>query len=262
MSDYLSRITERASSAPTTVRPALPSLFEPVKTAGALAAVSTAPGTEPMLGTEHDLQPASEAGEKSRSIHDCVASLQSIWTAPVISATPPKSEAATKQTSADLVRMPVVERATRVFAAESPAAVEPSGESPHQQPVVWPRTANPRESTQRQPIVEDAKPPSRPLVSAKPTPATGRIAQGLATAAPLLISAVARTPIASRERAPAETAFVTDADSSPALTIHVTIGRVEVRAIMPPAQVTQPPARPAPKMSLDDYLRSRNGSAA
>jgi hypothetical protein len=41
--------------------------------------------------------------------------------------------------------------------------------------------------------------------------------------------------------------------------IHVTIGRVEVRAMMPAAQVKPPPERSAPKMSLDDYLRSRNG---
>jgi len=41
--------------------------------------------------------------------------------------------------------------------------------------------------------------------------------------------------------------------------IHVTIGRVEVRAMMPAAQVKPSPERSAPKMSLDDYLRSRNG---
>jgi hypothetical protein len=43
--------------------------------------------------------------------------------------------------------------------------------------------------------------------------------------------------------------------------IHVTIGRVEVRAIMPAAQVKPPPERSVPKMSLDDYLRSRNRGA-
>jgi hypothetical protein len=44
--------------------------------------------------------------------------------------------------------------------------------------------------------------------------------------------------------------------------IRVTIGRIEVRAIIPPA-VSQSPAAPrTPKISLDDYLRSRNGTAA
>lgn len=45
--------------------------------------------------------------------------------------------------------------------------------------------------------------------------------------------------------------------------INVTIGRVEVRAIYPQPEsaVRHPPLSP-PKMSLDDYLRSRNGGAA
>ena len=44
--------------------------------------------------------------------------------------------------------------------------------------------------------------------------------------------------------------------------IRVTIGRIEVRAIIPPT-VSQSPAAPrTPKISLDDYLRSRNGTAA
>lgn len=54
----------------------------------------------------------------------------------------------------------------------------------------------------------------------------------------------------SREDAPAVEA-----------TIQVTIGRVDVRAVMASAT---PPARPAPrpnKLSLEDYLRGRNGGA-
>jgi hypothetical protein len=43
-------------------------------------------------------------------------------------------------------------------------------------------------------------------------------------------------------------------------TIQVTIGRIEVRAIMPPAVPTTRAVRPvAPKLSLEDYLRSRAG---
>jgi hypothetical protein len=47
----------------------------------------------------------------------------------------------------------------------------------------------------------------------------------------------------------------------PAPTIHVTIGRIEVRAT--PAPASAPPSRPkpAPTMSLDDYLRQRNGGS-
>jgi hypothetical protein len=47
---------------------------------------------------------------------------------------------------------------------------------------------------------------------------------------------------------------------SPTQHIHVSIGRIEVRASMPPPQPTPRPTTPsAPKMSLDDYLRSQNG---
>jgi hypothetical protein len=53
-----------------------------------------------------------------------------------------------------------------------------------------------------------------------------------------------------------------DAPESSAPTIRVAIGRIEVRAITPPpsplAQQTAP-ARPGPTLSLDDYLRQRNG---
>jgi hypothetical protein len=47
---------------------------------------------------------------------------------------------------------------------------------------------------------------------------------------------------------------------SPPPTVRVTIGRVEVKAIMPPAQPTRAkPARSAPTLSLEDYLKQRNG---
>jgi hypothetical protein len=44
--------------------------------------------------------------------------------------------------------------------------------------------------------------------------------------------------------------------------IHVTIGRVEVRAVMPPPTPPRPAAPPpaAPKLSLEEYLKQRNGA--
>lgn len=52
----------------------------------------------------------------------------------------------------------------------------------------------------------------------------------------------------------------TAAETPAAPVIRVTIGRVEVRAATPPPPV-EPPAPPAPRLSLDDYLRSHNGRA-
>ena len=42
-------------------------------------------------------------------------------------------------------------------------------------------------------------------------------------------------------------------------TVHVTIGRIEVRAVMPPAETAKRGTRAVPKLSLDEYLRSQNG---
>jgi hypothetical protein len=41
-------------------------------------------------------------------------------------------------------------------------------------------------------------------------------------------------------------------------TVRITIGRVEVRAMMPPAQPVQTPAIPGPRLSLDEYLRQHS----
>ena len=49
-------------------------------------------------------------------------------------------------------------------------------------------------------------------------------------------------------------------NSSAEITIRVSIGRIEVRAITPPAATPRKTAAPArPKMSLEDYLRQREG---
>jgi hypothetical protein len=268
MNDFLSRLVERAGSAPAIVRPVLPSRYEPVTAVSAFAATSTASGTELISETEHKLEMKDEAGAEMRSVQNRVASDQSVRPERASSATPGRLEATVELTSADSVRIPSAEPELRKSAAETRAIGEPPTESPVEPTVVWPPTAQPVELTELQPPAEDAKAVPPPLISAGPASASPRRVQPVATATragQLLIPAGAPTPlppIASRNRARTETSFATDADSSPAPTIHVTIGRVEVRAIMPAAQATQPPARPAPKMSLDDYLRRRNEGAA
>ena len=59
--------------------------------------------------------------------------------------------------------------------------------------------------------------------------------------------------------APAPTRRQPAVDPPPAPTIRVTIGRVEVRAVLPPPAPARTPAPATPKLSLDEYLRSRNG---
>jgi hypothetical protein len=47
--------------------------------------------------------------------------------------------------------------------------------------------------------------------------------------------------------------------TSPPPVIHVTIGRVDVRAILPAPQTRRTSPQPAPRLSLEDYLKRRNG---
>jgi hypothetical protein len=63
-----------------------------------------------------------------------------------------------------------------------------------------------------------------------------------------------RTQSAERDETPDPSVF-----ASPE--IRVTIGRIEVRAVTPPPVSQSPPALRTPKISLDDYLRCRNGTA-
>jgi len=51
-------------------------------------------------------------------------------------------------------------------------------------------------------------------------------------------------------------------EESGAPVIRVTIGRVDVRAVLPPEPASKAaPLRPAPRLSLDDYLKRQNGGA-
>ena len=100
-----------------------------------------------------------------------------------------------------------------------------------------------------------------PLNTGEETPApeiipTHRAAQG---AAPVIVPRIVRhQPGQRQESSPPESQVL--APEPPAPTIKVAIGRIEVRAVTPPAPAQrETPARPGPLLSLDDYLEQRNG---
>jgi hypothetical protein len=96
------------------------------------------------------------------------------------------------------------------------------------------------------------------------TPSQRAAATVIASAPALVLPAVARHP---RESAPVPHRR----GSAPSLprpigpevpserVVEITIGRVDVRAIMPSSPPVAPPARRAPELSLDDYLKQRSG---
>lgn len=103
------------------------------------------------------------------------------------------------------------------------------------------------------PAVRLAQPPpmSAERESAMPTlkpPARDGVAQDRAAQARRRLPSQHARPALTREAPPA------------APPVQVTIGRIEVRAT-PPARAPRGQAPPAPKLSLEDYLRSRGGGS-
>jgi hypothetical protein len=78
-------------------------------------------------------------------------------------------------------------------------------------------------------------------------------------AAPVIVPRIVRhQPDQRQENSLGEARVL--APEPPAPTIKVAIGRIEVRAVTPPAPAQrETPARPEPMLSLDDYLTQRNG---
>jgi hypothetical protein len=89
-------------------------------------------------------------------------------------------------------------------------------------------------------------------------PAIGprRIVEPLANIAPDVAAAEATASVPKPVRA----SSVALNDASPLPVIRVTIGRIEVRAVFPPAATPPTPARkpPAGTLSLEEYLKQRS----
>lgn len=98
-----------------------------------------------------------------------------------------------------------------------------------------------------------AEPPSRPLDA----PAGFAKPSSTVHPAPMLVRPAVPQPLPGLGQAGFER---TQAPPAPT-TIQVTIGRIEVRATPPPSHPTQPQRATAPVMTLEEYLRERNGGA-
>ena len=115
--------------------------------------------------------------------------------------------------------------------------------------------ATPAPSPEASPRAMENAPRSR-TASTLPTPARSTPTG----AAPALVPRVVRHQREERrEDGPGEPRVFAAEPKAP--TIKVAIGRIEVRAVTPPAPPPrrEAPAQPSPPLSLDDYLEQRNG---
>jgi hypothetical protein len=130
---------------------------------------------------------------------------------------------------------------------EIPAASRLADGAPHESmPVIIPAV---KRASDQQTVPS----PERQEVVPKPLEPDGR--QSETVAAPLTVHAAGLQVVPHEHSKPAVVRARKEESPADAPVIRVTIGRVEVRAIMPPAPPLPPPTSPAPRVSLDEYLR-------
>jgi hypothetical protein len=250
MSDYLGNLTARTVSPAVAVRPQLPSLFEP------------APATrEAKRGPEF---------EKESFVDQLPVTQPSEKLAPMPLSIPTPHQSVFREPEQTV---PEISRARKIL--------ETSQESePAVQPRIFRRAAptlredKPSNSTRRRSDV--IKSPLREVLASVSASPEVRAREEVGPSAPAVPSkpVVVREP---RERdlpaRPGVQAIVPTIRSLPPIaplspaaaiappTINVTIGRVEIRAVPPPAQQRAKP-KPATVLSLEDYLRQRAKGAA
>ncbi|WP_447736818.1 hypothetical protein [Rhodanobacter soli] len=246
MSDFLDRLAARAIGSETTLAPRLPSLFEPLQRA--------------------PIMPPADVGEAPPDRRDAVPAMRAVPVEAPTSATP----ASTSARPAAAPVMPIERVAAGPASAATSAARHASAP-----PIVGERAATPAVDRPAAPSVS-----VRPAMPASPLPVQPRQArvapdrqQTARTPAPNGVLLPAPAPVfAATLAAPARSGRTVAARAAAARTegkadaagepvVHVSIGRLEVRAA--PAAAAPPRRRDGPQPgSLDDYLRQRAGKAS
>jgi hypothetical protein len=272
MTDYLAHLAERVQPGATSIQPAIPSRFEPSPITVELGYQASIRPEGVSAVEQDDLKMAEPAYPKPPLIEERVNLMQSLWTEPPRAAGQPGVlEVSLAPVAENTERRPVVLTAALTRLRDEPL--------------------NPAHGERRQ-LTADAS-PARVALEKQAAPAT-LPSQKQATPAALLSDfvpqrqsapelsiqqAVARREVPRSQRtivansrhfvpelphAPHTTRAEPDPQTPPVPSVHVTIGRVEVRAVMSPlaAPPKRPVAPPGPKLSLEEYLRARNGGLA
>ena len=274
MSDYLSRAADRINGTNAEIRPALPSLFDSEKSTA--ENVTSAPSSPEPRNVE--VERASNTGEK---IAGAVSGIQERVASALALApeTPPVERAEKRKLIIEPKFDEVVPPKVRAGAtelessSEKSSSPERSDRPPRVAPSspVWERSPEPKEApphsraTRSQAGVKSSDelphemPPQR-----SPQPDRPRMIERVTkdSRSPIPVTAISRRRAASLK--PTETrnkVRSVDRESSSEQTIQVTIGRLEVRAVQS-APALPKPAPSSPRISLEEYLRSRNEGAA
>jgi hypothetical protein len=259
MSDYLTRLIERSVGLPPQIEPRIAPihappgqmLSEPVETS---AAFKSSPAAK-IETSQQDTPPG--VAVNGRGVEPAVSRAEN---QPPRSSTPPPESQIEFQIEKKDDRPYPSESRCEVRSRQTSSASRPEGADITEawSPAPLPR-GTPIVSQRATQIVVQPKTisPFKPAASPRESPPLLR----RRTSASQEKSQIVVQPEIISPLKPAATPAVSLLQPSPKEppAIHVTIGRVEVRAMMPAAQVKPPPERSAPKMSLDDYLRSRNG---
>lgn len=227
MADFLTRLVERSYGAASPVQPLIASIYAP----GPMAMAQV----DDEQVTELEAPPDDNQTSSSRTVD---ASPSLALQAKAVSPSPPNRVVASRANSESI---PVVARrvVTEQEAESRSADATPLQQSPG---VPSPRRLAETPRRQESPAVGSDARTVAEAVSARPT-----------SQPPIVLRPQLRTLIEQTEQQGNE---IKEDRAAP--TIRVTIGRIDVRAVFappPPAQRARPPA---PALSLDDYLRSRD----
>ena len=251
MSDYWTNLAAKVGTRTDVVQPRLPARFE--SPAGARAeetelAQRVEPGSQPTAAPQGRAEEPAEADPRARAAR----------LPPVRTITAQEPLPATKVPATGSVPPALVPIAPQVPVARQPqlAAAHPSRVEPKierqgapQPSVAFRDIAPARSQTSASPMSLTVQPP---LEGAERQAETGLTAPGVRPTDTIRPN----TTLSTRPGVPP-----VSADDGAPPTVHVTIGRVEVRAVTPP-QTRQPvpPARPRfqPPMTLDAYLKRRS----
>ncbi len=232
MNDFLTRLAQRSMGAAPLIAPRLPSLFAPAEESNSNVADSTA-------GAD-------------------MAHRTTLVSPPVPSSTPAHNTHASIEPQTPLRQS---QRSTGPEAALSPVpAARPESVAPRAESTLTTLVQTVHEHTQAAPQLGPVA--SRPTAAAEPllTPRKQDDRAAPEPWKPLLPQRKAES--AAAFPAVADTPVSTDTGTPPAPTVHITIGRVEVRA-----NIATPPAAPRPRtvsqpaLSLSDYLKRGAGAS-